>query len=112
MDRIVEAIDPDALLLMNESFSSTTEHDGSLIASELTEALIRLRTRIFFVTHLYAYARKLEHTAAAQTVLLRAERLDDGARSFLIKPGTALPTSYGLDLYRRLIDEASIVETP
>jgi len=112
MDRIVEAIEPDALLLMNESFSSTTEHDGSMIASELTEALIRLQTRVFFVTHLYAYARKLEHTAAAQTVLLRAERLDDGARSFLIKPGTALPTSYGLDLYRRLIDEALIVETP
>jgi hypothetical protein len=38
------------------------------------------------------------------TMLLRAERESDGRRTFRLMPGRSLPTSYGPDLYARILD--------
>jgi len=42
-------------------------------------------------------------------LFLRAERHDDGRRTFRLVPGAPLPTSFGPDLYERIFGTA--VET-
>jgi hypothetical protein len=60
--------------------------------------------RVFFVTHLYDLAHGFFAEGAATTLVLRAERLEDGRRTFRLVDGEPLPTSYGEDLYRRVFD--------
>ena len=108
IDRIIDDIQPHALFLMNESFSSTTSHDGEVIASEIISALLQMDTRILFVTHLYNFAKNMEKSAQPHITFLRAERSDDGVRSYRIREGTALSTSFGLDLYNRIIGDVKL----
>ena len=57
---------------------------------------------MFFVTHMYDLARTLYENRRKEAVFLRAERLEDGTRTFRILPGAPLPTSYGKDVYDEL----------
>ncbi len=102
MSRIADEIRPGALLLCNESFSATNEREGSEIARQVTGALIDAGVRVGFVTHLYDFAASMQDAAAASTTFLRAERRDDGTRTFRIVPGEPRPTSHGEDSYRRI----------
>lgn len=102
MSQIADRIRPGALLLCNESFSATNEREGSEIARQVTRALTDAGVRIVFVTHLYDFASSIDHAAAAETSFLRAERHDDGTRTFRIVPGQPKPTSQGEDSYRRI----------
>ena len=43
-----------------------------------------------------------------QALFLRAERLDDGRRTFRVLPGEPMPTSYGHDLYSRIFAETNV----
>lgn len=52
MSSIVDQISPDALVLFNESFSSTNEREGSQVAQMTTDALLE---------------REMKATAAAST---------------------------------------------
>lgn len=104
MDRIVDGIAPRDMLLMNESFASTTEREGALIAQEITRALHGLHVRALFVTHNYQYARSMEGAGLPGVVSVCAERNGDGSRSFRIRPGTASPRSHGMDLYRSIME--------
>jgi hypothetical protein len=56
------------------------------------------------VTHLYDLALDLYKHRTSATVFLRAQRRDDGRRTFKVLPGGPLPTSFGADLYRRIFD--------
>lgn len=102
MARIVPQLSPHALLLMNESFSATNEREGSEISLEIVRALAEQAVRIVSVTHLHAFARAIDASALTIAMFLRAERREDGSRSFKLHPGPPLPTSYGQDLYRRI----------
>ncbi len=103
MDTIVERITPNSMLLMNESFSSTTERDGAAIAREITLTLTAIGVRVLYVTHLYDFAKSAENLKTPSVELLRADRDGQGGRSFHIRPGIAMPTSHGLDLYERIL---------
>jgi hypothetical protein len=102
MSRIAQRIRPGALLLCNESFSATNEREGSEIARQVTRALTDAGVRVVFVTHLYDFAASMQDAGAASTAFLRAERREDGARTFRIVPGEPRPTSHGEDSYRRI----------
>ncbi|KAF7597931.1 MAG: DNA mismatch repair protein MutS [Candidatus Dactylopiibacterium carminicum] len=91
-----------SLLLMNESFAATNEREGSEIAAEIVRALTEHGVRIVFVTHLYAFASTLQAEGRKGVLFLRAQRLPDGQRSFLLEPGEPLPTAWGEDLYARI----------
>lgn len=107
MSGIADAIAPDSLLLFNESFASTNEREGSEIARQIVRALLERRIRICFVTHLYDFARGLYDEKTPQTLFLRAERLDDGTRTFRLVEGEPLETSFGKDLYSRVFAVAA-----
>lgn len=100
MSAIVDKLRPDLLVLFNESFASTNEREGSEIAGQIVEALLDRRVKVFFVTHLYHFARSFYHRRPTQTVFLRAERRPDGTRPFKLVEAEPLQTSYGEDLYR------------
>lgn len=99
LDAIADSIRADALVLFNESFASTNEREGSEVGRQVVDALLESRVRVFFVTHQYEFARSYLDRRASDVLYLRAERLEDGRRSFKLVPGEPLPTSYGEDLY-------------
>lgn len=99
MSRIVDQITPDSLLLCNESFAATNEHEGSEIARQIVTALLEAHVRIFLVTHLYEFAHGIYSDNIRDVIFLRAERRDGDERTFKMVPGEPLQTSYGEDLY-------------
>jgi DNA mismatch repair ATPase MutS len=98
MSRIVDQIQPGAILFANESFASTNEREGSDIGEEVVRALNQAGVKVLLVTHLYDLAERLRRDEADGVLFLRAERLRDGTRTFS-RPGEALATSFGKDLY-------------
>jgi hypothetical protein len=66
--------------------------------------LLEKRIKIFYVTHLYEFARGFFDKKVNDAVFLRAERNADGTRTFRLLEGEPLETSYGKDLYRQIFD--------
>jgi DNA mismatch repair ATPase MutS len=95
-------------MLFNESFATTAEREGSEIARQVIGALLDSSVRVLFVTHQYDLAESLYTSGRADhAVFLRAEREEDGRRSFKMVVHEPLPTSYGQDLYVRIFASAT-----
>ncbi len=99
---IADNIRRNSLLLFNESFAATNEREGSEIARQITCALVEEGIKVFYVTHLYEFARALYEKNMKNAIFLRAERQADGTRTFKVVEGAPLETSYGQDLYREI----------
>jgi hypothetical protein len=106
MSAIVDRLRPGALLLCNESFAATNEREGSAIAREIMQALVERGIDVCFVTHLYALARSFYAEQREDICFLRAERRDDGVRTFRLEVGEPLPTGFGQDLYARIFGDS------
>ncbi len=104
MSEIVDHIGPNSILLCNESFAATNEREGSEIARQIVCALLEKRIKVFYVTHLYEFARNFFDRQTKDAVFLRAERKADGARTFKLLEGEPLETSHGEDLYRQVFE--------
>ncbi|HTS72964.1 MAG TPA: hypothetical protein VMG74_04570 [Gaiellaceae bacterium] len=102
MSAISDQITRHSLLLCNESFASTNEREGSEIARQVVRAMLAREIKVFFVTHMYDLAHGLEAEGLNTALFLRAERTADGTRTFRLREGEPLPTSYGTDSYRRI----------
>jgi len=102
MNEIVANLQSNSLVLFNESFASTTEREGSEIARQIVRALLERNIKIFFVTHLYDFADSFYQEQKDNVIFLRAERKNNGERTFKIIPGKPLQTSYGKDLYQKI----------
>ncbi len=100
---IVEHVQPGAWLLMNESFSSTYEHEGTALAEEALRALVEDGVRVVFVTHMAQFVRDVENGGWPGSLLLKAERTAGGERTFRIVPGVGIE-GHALDLYQRLLE--------
>ena len=112
MSAIVDHVDARSLVLLNESFASTNEREGSEIGRQVVRALLERGVKIGYVTHLYDLASSLCAERDGQGLFLRAERLPDGRRTFRLNEGSPLPTSYGQDIYRRIFDDGAEDEDP
>lgn len=104
MSEIADQITSNSMLLLNESFAATNEREGSEIARQIICALLEKRIKVFFVTHLYECARGFYEKNMDAAIFLRAERQDDGRRTFKIIEGEPLQTSYGEDLYHNIFE--------
>lgn len=104
MSDIVDHLTPHSLLLFNESFAATNEREGSEIARQIVRALSNAHIKMFFVTHLYEFARSFYDQGMENATFLRAERQPDGSRTFKLIEGEPLQTSYGKDLYDRIFE--------
>ena len=106
MNRMVENITPYSMLLFNESFAATNEREGSEIARHIVSALSEKHIKVFFVTHLFKFAFGFYERMNNDIFFLRAERKDDGTRTFKLTEGEPLETSYGVDLYDKIFGNA------
>jgi DNA mismatch repair ATPase MutS len=102
MSAIIEQVARNSMILMNESFASTNEMEGSAIARQVLCAIHESGIKVFYVTHMFSLAAELYAANVDGAMFLRAERLPDGRRTFRVIPGEPLETSYGEDLYRRI----------
>jgi DNA mismatch repair ATPase MutS len=102
MSAIIDRLEPNSILLLNESFSSTNQREGSSIAAEIVRALLEDDVKVLFVTHLSHFAHNMFVKRPRGTKFLRAERRPDGTRPFKLIEGEPLQTSYGEDLYRAI----------
>ena len=107
MNRILNQITTNSLLLLNESFASTTEKEGTGIALDVVNALYENGTKILMVTHLYEFTKTMYERKLQQAKFLSAERLPDGTRTYKILEKEPEHTSYGLDLYEQIISPGS-----
>lgn len=104
MSAIADHIHRRALVLFNESFAATHEREGSEIARQITSALLDNDVTVFFVSHMYEFARSF--LSEDRALFLRADRGEDGARSFRLHEAKPRPKSFGIDLYQRIFGEA------
>ncbi len=104
LSEIVDHLTPNTMLLFNESFAATNEREGSEIARQVVSALLETGMRVFFVTHLHAFARDFFDRERDQTLFLRAERRPDGTRTFRVIEGEPRATSHGKDLFDRIFE--------
>lgn len=106
LDDLVDQVKPGAMILFNESFASTNEREGSEIARQVVTALLERNMRVLFVTHMYDFAHSLAEKARPDYLFLLAERTEDGTRTFRLRPGDPVETSFGEDLYRQVFQTA------
>lgn len=111
MSDIVDHLAPDAMVLLNESFAATNEREGAEIARQIVSALLEKRVKIFVVTHLHELARGFYNKKMPNAIFLRAERQDDGTRTFKLIEREPLQTSYGADLYEQIFGSGETEET-
>jgi len=102
-----------SLVLLNESFATTTEKEGSVISYDILKAMTEMGIQVATVTHLLSFAKKLyeekeeekkeKGITETNVVFLSAERLADGERTYHMIPCVPQLTSFGLDLYDKMI---------
>ena len=107
MSGIIDQIGDGSLILLNESFATTTEKEGSVIAYDITKALKEAGVRILTVTHLLSFAKRVHEETAGHpesgVEFLSAERKPDGTRTYHMIYGQPELTSFGLDLYDSIV---------
>jgi len=111
MSEIADHMVEHALFLSNESFASTNEREGSDVGRQIVDALLEHRVKVFIVTHLYSLARGLYDEGSFPAIFLRAERREDGVRTFKVIEAEPLQTSFGQDLYRQIFGRDAMQET-
>lgn len=105
MNDIVEQVVPNAVVFFNESFAATNEREGSEIARQVVEALLDRHIQVFFVTHFYEFAHGFYCREMKNALYLRAQRQENGIRTFKLVEGEPLQTSFGEDLYNHIFEE-------
>jgi MutS domain V len=110
MSTIADHIHRRSLGLFNESFAATHEQEGSEIARQIVSALLDNSITVFFVSHMYEFARSFLDDD--RVLFLRADRGDDGARSFRLREAKPLPKSFGADLYNQIFQPQILDANP
>ena len=105
MSDIADNMTSNSMVLFNESFAATNEREGSEIGRQIVCALLEKGIKIFFVTHLYAFAHGFVVERMEKALFLRAERQADGQRTFKLVEGEPLQTSFGGDLYNMIFGD-------
>jgi hypothetical protein len=100
-----------SLLLFNETFASTSPSEGLYLARDVVRGFRRLGARGIFATHFHELAAQVEDINAntegeSRVISLVAEATaaENGAearRTFRIRPGPPLGTSYAREIARR-----------
>ncbi len=107
MNDIIEHIGDGSLIMLNESFATTTEREGAVIAYDIIRALQEAGVRILTVTHLLSFAERVYNETKddpdSGVAFLSAERRQDGTRTYHMIPGEPTFTSFGLDLYEKIV---------
>ena len=96
---------PDSLLLLNETFSTTSFEEGFFIARDAVKAILRKGTRCIYNTHMHKLASeidKLNDECASEGASVKAASLvavsDGGRRSFKVEVAPPEGLSHARDI--------------
>ena len=96
---------PESLLLLNETFSTTSFEEGFFIAKDAVRAILKKGTRCIYNPHMHKLAADIDSLnteSAAEGALVKAESLvalsDGGQRSFKVKVAPPQGMSYARDI--------------
>lgn len=106
MDQIVNRLEENSLVLLNESFATTTEKEGSVIAYDIIRALTESGVKVLMVTHLLSFAQRVYEERedwARYAAFLSAQRMENGQRTYKMVEREPQLTSFGLELYDEII---------
>ena len=102
---LVDALKPGALLLMNESFQTTTPAAAKRLAAQIIPALVEAGVLVVFVTHLYGYAMGVYEHQTGDISFLKAQRDPEGSNTYRMLEGPPFKSAYGLTLLRQVMGE-------
>lgn len=103
MSDVADGIGRHAMVLFNESFAGTNEREGSDVAHQIVSALLEAGVRVIFVSHMYAFSQRFLESAADGTLFLRADRGENGSRTFKLVEGAPLRSGFAKDLYDKFL---------
>lgn len=108
MSQIVEGLQAGgpSLVLLNESFATTTEREGSQVAYDVVRAMAEAGVKVLMVTHLLSFAKRIygeKEKIGFPVAFLSAQRGEDGQRSYRMIPHEPELTSFGLELYDQIV---------
>ncbi len=107
MSQIIDHLKDGAMVLLNESFATTTEKEGSVIAYDIIKALTEANVKVLTVTHLLSFAQRIyKESKEAQTSHIEffsAQREESGKRTYKMIQHEPELTSFGIDLYEEII---------
>ncbi|MCL4344495.1 MAG: hypothetical protein JRN26_07810 [Nitrososphaerota archaeon] len=94
------------LVLLNEPFSSTNAIEATELSRQIIDSLIEGGVHVVVVTHFYELA--WEYIKDPNAVFLKAERKEDGTRTFRIVPGEPSFTSYGEEIFLKVFGDLKV----
>lgn len=104
MLQLIDRLTPNTVALLDESFSSTNEIEGSQVARDIVDSLVTAGIRVCYVTHLYplshglAQQRDPRHLSSARNATpLGCVPPDSSPRNW--------STSYTVDQFRQVFAE-------
>lgn len=98
---IFSACTKDSLLLMNETFSTTSFEEGYYIAKDSVKALLQKQVRTIYNTHMHKLAadvNELNSTSGGAKVSSLIVKSDGGKRSFKVEVAAPEGMSYAKDI--------------
>lgn len=104
MEQILCRAGKNTLILLNESFATTTEVTAFQIAMDLTHACLENCVTTWIVTHITKYAKELYREGYDDVLFLSAGRQADKEVRFTMYEKEPGDTSYGLELYEQMIE--------
>lgn len=104
MEQILRGAKKNTLILLNESFATTTEVTAFQIAMDITHACLEECVTTWLVTHITKYAKELYREGHDDVLFLSAGRQTDGEVRFKMYEKEPGDTSYGLELYEQMIE--------
>ncbi|MBO4695794.1 MAG: hypothetical protein J5643_00775 [Lachnospiraceae bacterium] len=103
LNRIIDTMNPGSMIFLNESFATTSEKEGAAMAEDIIRALNDNQVTVFFVTHIYAFAKKAFAEKYPRTKFFETEQNERNERTFRIIEGEPTQTGYAMELYRKTI---------
>lgn len=93
------------LLLLNESFATTTEITAYQIAMDLIHACLESGITVWMVTHITRFAKEFFQEKRDRVLFLSAGRTAENEKQYTMVEKPPGDTSYGLELYDRIIGQ-------
>ena len=103
MQEILRHAKSGSLILLNETFATTTEVTAYQIAMDLMQACLDTKVVVWTVTHITSFARDLYKKQPESVLFLSAGREANQEQRYIMVPKEPENTSYGLELYDEII---------
>lgn len=104
MEGILRHAGTNTLILLNESFATTTEVTAFQIAMDLLHICLEHEVTVWMVTHITKFAKELYQEKRPDVLFLSAGRRAENEIRFQMYEKIPGDTSYGLELYEQMID--------